>query len=270
MFALHYILKFNKSPIVGLLCYIIKMEKKNNSIRIMQKCAKIGDRIFSKVCIELKKHTLKTEIELANFIKSEIKKTGAVEAFPVIVTSGKRAGNDIHPIPTNSKLSGFVIIDFGIKYAGYCSDMTRTIYVVSPNSKGKTNKPTKLEISLYNTVLNAQNGSIKYFKSGFPVSSSDAYVRGFLANKIVRQGLTTKTLDKYFIHTLGHGIGKKVHEKPKIFYKSHEVFKAGQMVTSEPGIYIPNKLGIRIEDMYLITDDKPKQITKSSRELLVF
>jgi Xaa-Pro aminopeptidase len=246
------------------------MKSKIDKNLIMQKCAKIGDRIFTKVCIELKKHTLKTEIKLADFIKNEIKKSGGTEAFPVIVTSGKNAGNSIHPVPTNSKLSGFVIIDFGIKYAGYCSDMTRTIYVVNPNSKGKTNKPTKLEISLYNTVLNAQNGSILYFKAGIPVSAPDAYVRGFL-NQHVHTGYgQAKTLDQYFIHTLGHGISKKVHEKPKIFYKSREVFKAGDMVTSEPGIYIPNKLGIRIEDMYLITNDKPKQITKSSRELLIF
>lgn len=224
----------------------------------MKKCAGVGDKIFSKVCIQLKKHTFKSEIELADFIKSEIHKSGGVEAFPVIVTSGSRAGNDIHPIPTSSKLTGFVIIDFGVKMDGYCSDMTRTVFV---------GKPTKTQIDLYNVLLNAQNGSIKYFKHDFPVSSSDAYVRGFLANSTyIKHG----KLDQYFIHTLGHGIAKKVHENPKIFFKSKEVFKIGQMVTSEPGIYIPNTLGIRIEDMYLITDDKPIQITKSKKELLVF
>lgn len=265
------------------------MKAENKGTEIMKKCANVGDKIFSKVCAQLKKHTLKTEIELADFIKQQIKITGTQplyssckESFPVIVTSGPRAGNDIHPIPTDAKLSGFVIIDFGIKIGGYCSDMTRTVYVVDPESKRRVidpenrrvldpenrraGKPNKTEIDLYNTVLNAQNGSIRYFKSGFPVSASDAYVRGIFSQNSYKD----KDLAQYFIHTLGHGISKKVHEKPSIFLKSKDVFKVGQMVTSEPGIYIPNTLGIRIEDMYLITDDKPIQITKSKKDLLVF
>lgn len=255
---------------------------KIDGIEIMKKCAAVGDKIFSKVCAQLKKpltnRGIKTELDLANFIKNEIHKSGGKESFPVIVTSGPRAGNDIHPIPTDAKLTGFVIIDFGVKLNGYCSDMTRTVYIVDPESKRRVvdpenrriSKPNKTEIDLYNTVLNAQNGSIRYFKSGFPVSASDAYVRGFLANSNLEVGLPSKTLDQYFIHTLGHGISKKVHEKPSIFLKSKDVFKVDQMVTSEPGIYIPDTLGIRIEDMYLITDDKPIQITKSKKDLLIF
>ena len=246
------------------------MKEKVDGIEIMKKCAAVGDKIFTKVCTQLKKHAFTTELDLANFIKSEIIKTGGVEAFPVIVTSGKRAGNDIHPIPTDAKLTGFVIIDFGVKMNGYCSDMTRTVYIVDPENR-RVGNPSKTEIDLYNTILNAQNGSIKYFKAGFPVSASDAYVRGFLANSTYLEVRPpSKTLDQYFIHTLGHGISKKVHEKPSIFLKSKDVFKVGQMVTSEPGVYIPNTLGIRIEDMYLITDDKPIQITKSKKDLLVF
>ncbi len=250
---------------------------KSDGIEIMKKCANVGDKIFTKVCIQLKKplanRSIKTELDLVNFIKNEIHKSGGVESFPVIVTSGPQAGNDIHPTPTDAKLSGFVIIDFGIKMQGYCSDMTRTVFI---------GKPNKTEIELYNTVLNAQNSSIRYFKAGFPASAPDAYVRGFLANSTYlevrppsrppNKGVQTGFghLAQYFIHTLGHGISKKVHEKPMIFFKSKDVFKVGQMVTSEPGIYIPNTLGIRIEDMYLITDDKPIQITKSKKDLLVF
>ena len=258
---------------VFILCYYITMNE-NQAIQTIKKCAAIGDKIFSKVCLQLKKplsnRKINTEIELANFIKNEIIKAGGEESFPVIVTSGPRAGNDIHPVPTDSKLTGFVIIDFGIKIyvntgngkkTGYCSDMSRTVYV-----KNGKNSPIKNEIDLYNTILNAQNGSIRYFKAGLPVSAPDAFVRGFLTNVQTRFGY----LAQYFIHTLGHGISKKVHEKPKIFFKSREVFKAGQVVTSEPGIYIPNTLGIRIEDMYLITEGEPMQITKSKKELLVF
>lgn len=231
--------------------------EKNTSLETMQKCAAMGDKIFAQVCVQLKKHALKTEIELADYIKNEIYKLGAKESFPVIVISGLRAGNDIHPVPTTSVMQGFVIIDFGIKLGGYCSDMTRTVYV---------GKPMKEEIAVYNTVLRAQIGSTSYLKAGLPVSASDAFVRGILAENRYKG----RELGQYFIHTLGHGISKKVHESPKIYYKSKEIFKLGKVVTSEPGIYIPKTLGIRIEDMYLITDKEPIQLTKSKKELLVF
>lgn len=253
---------------------------KEQPIETMKKCAKIGDTIFSNVCKQLKNkkenNLIKTEIDLANFIKDEIKKSGGTESFPVIVTSGPRAGNDIHPIPTDSKLSGFVIIDFGIKLNGYCSDMTRTVFI---------GKPNKEDIMLYNVLLEAQNDSIKYFKVNLPVSAPDAYIRGILSQhsnncdyiwskdfKIIKNKNKNKdiTLNHFFIHTLGHGISKKVHEKPSIFFRSKEIFKKGKVVTNEPGIYIPNKLGIRIEDMYIITDGLPEIITKSKRELLIF
>jgi Xaa-Pro aminopeptidase len=233
------------------------MKEKIDGLTAMRKCAALGDAVFKSVCAGLKKGKFKTELDLANFIKNEIEKTGAKESFPVIVTSGPRAGNDIHPVPTGSKLSGFVIIDFGLKMHGYCSDMTRTVYV---------GKPTNEEIELYNTILNAQNGASRYFKAGLPVSAPDAFVRGFLANSKYKK----QVLDKYFIHTLGHGISKLVHENPKIFFKSREFFKEGKVVTNEPGIYIPKTLGIRIEDMYLIGSNAPEEITQSPKKLLVF
>ncbi len=231
--------------------------EKSDAITVMRKCAKMGDDIFTQVCLQLKKHALKTENELANFIKQEIYKQGAKESFPVIVTSAGRAGDDIHPTPTDSIMQGFVIIDFGVKLGGYCSDMTRTVYI---------GRPMKDEIATYNAVLKAQNDSTEYFKAGIPVSASDAFVRGILSTFSYKG----RKLDQYFIHTLGHGISKLVHEAPKIYYKSKEVFKAGKIVTNEPGIYIPKTLGIRIEDMYLITDGAPEQITKSKKDLIIF
>lgn len=233
------------------------MKGKVSGIEIMRENAALGDAIFVEIVKELKKGKFKTELDLANFIKLEIESTGGKEAFPAIVTSGRRAGNDIHPLPTKSKLEGFVIIDFGIKMNGYCSDMTRTVYI---------GRPTEAEIQLYNTLLKAQNGSVRYLKAGFPVSAADAYVRGILSENSYK----VKPLSQYFIHTLGHGISRKVHESPKIFFKSKEVLKEGKVVTSEPGIYIKNTLGIRIEDMYFINGDTPEQITKSSKKLLIF
>lgn len=230
-------------------------------IDVMRENAALGDAIFGEVVKELRKgftgRQIKTELDLANLIKLEIESTGGVEAFPTIVTSGKRAGNDIHMKPTKSKLEGFVIIDFGIKRNGFCSDMTRTIYV---------GKPTESEMQVYNILLRAQNASIKYIRAGFPASVGDAFVRGILAENSYKG----KPLSQYFIHTLGHGISRKVHESPKLFFKSKEILKEGKVVTIEPGIYIKNTLGIRIEDMYLITAEKPEALTKSPKKLLVF
>lgn len=155
---------------------------------------------------------------------------------------------------------------------GYCSDMTRTVYV---------GEPKETDIILYNAVLKAQNSSTRYLKAGFPSSSSDAFARGILSQYHIQAmprhhlevrlpSKNSKSLDTYFIHTLGHGIAKKVHESPKLYFKSREIIKLGKVITIEPGIYIPKTLGIRIEDMYLITDREPIQITKSPKKLLVF
>ncbi len=235
-------------------------------VEIIKQNAKLGDEIFKKLVLGLRKGKFETELDLANFIKDEILKTGGKEAFPTIVTSGKRAGNDIHMEPTNSKMQGFVIIDFGVKKNGFCSDMTRTVYIVDSEGSRGMARPTKEEITLYEIIKKAGESAVNFCNAGFPVAGSDAYVRGVLSQHLYSQ----KSLSKYFIHTLGHGISKKVHESPKLFYKSKEIFTDGKVITIEPGIYIPKTLAIRIEDMYLINGNKPEQITKSTKKLLIF
>lgn len=224
---------------------MIKTKKEIASI--VRACA-ITDEIFS--VLTKKFSNFKTEIEVRDFILNEIKKRKLKPSFPPIVTSGSRAGNDIHPQATHEKLQGFVIIDFGVVYKGYMSDMTRTVFVGKASVGDKT---------IYNKLLETQEKAMHYLRDETRASAADIFARENLGE-----------LAKYFIHTLGHGVGKRIHESPKLWRNSKHFLRTNMVVTNEPGIYIPNKLGIRIEDTIVVTDGKPKILTKSTKKLLVF
>ncbi len=217
--------------------------KNKTEIKKVAEACRITDEIFSGI---LNDFYFETEKELAAFIRKEIKKRGLREAFPPIVTSGPRAGNSIHPKPTDEKLKGFVIVDFGVRVGGYCSDMTRTIFV---------GKPTLQDKRLYAIVLDSKEKSAAASKPGSLCADSDILARKTLGRYA-----------KYFIHTLGHGVGKRIHEKPIIFFKKTEDrFLKNMIVTIEPGIYIPDRLGIRIEDTYVVEDDGLRPLSLSSQ-----
>lgn len=222
--------------------------KNSDEIKKIKMACKITDAIFSVV---LKQNLEKlTEIELRDFILIQIKKRKLKPSFPPIVTSGKRAGNDIHPLPTNSKLSGFVIIDFGVIYEKYMSDMTRTIFVGNPTLEDEL---------LYDLIWRGELLGIRESKSGTKCAAIDEAVRNSLGKQ-----------KKYFIHMLGHGVGTRIHEEPKLYFKlTKPILKENMIITIEPGIYIKNKLGIRIEDTCLITEKECIPLTKSPKELIV-
>ena len=225
---------------------LIKTTKEQTAIR---GACQITDEIFSL----LTKLALKnmTEQELAHWILSEIKKHKVTPSFPPIVTSGVRAGNEIHPQPTGARLEGFVIIDFGVIYRGYCSDMTRTVFVGRPIQKDR---------DMYALVLHAQDVGMRAALPDQKCAAADQASRAALGEYA-----------RYFIHTLGHGIGRHVHELPHIYHKrTHNYFRVGMAVTIEPGIYIPNRLGIRIEDTYFVTPSGLEQVTQSQKKLLIF
>ncbi|MBP6884895.1 MAG: M24 family metallopeptidase [Candidatus Pacebacteria bacterium] len=224
------------------------LQKTKTEIAYVEKACKITDDIFSKIIADF---SFKSEYELYLWIRREIKKRGLREAFPPIVTSGSRAGNEIHPKPTQSSLEGFVIVDFGVRVNGYCSDMTRTIFVGIPTNRDR---------ELYKLLLSSKLKSEKLVRDGAQCATADAVARKALGS-----------YKKYFIHTLGHGVGRRIHELPRIYFKRTEpIFKENMVVTVEPGIYIPNKLGIRIEDTYAVGKKNARALTKSPQKLLVF
>ncbi len=229
--------------------------KTKEQIDKITKACKITDALFTLIVKKVQKEKGDmTEIELRDFILSEIKKKGVKPSFPPIVTSGPRAGNEIHPQSTNELLSGFVILDFGVVYEKYMSDMTRMIYIAK-----KKNNPNQKEKNIYEKLLASQEAGIAMAKAGVKCSGIDAYTRKLLGKDA-----------EYFIHMLGHGVGTRIHEEPKLYYKLDKpVLKEGMIITIEPGLYVKGKFGMRIEDTILITKKGPKVLTKSPKDLVI-
>jgi Xaa-Pro aminopeptidase/Xaa-Pro dipeptidase len=221
---------------------------KNQKTKNISKACKINDKIFAKLLKKLKKNEFKTEKDIAKFIDKEIKKARAKNAFQTIVATAENAV-DWHHKPNKTKLKkGFCVIDFGARVNKYCGDMTRTIYFGEPSKKEK---------KIYSKVLRANQECIKMLKP-----KTDG-------NKIYKHAL--KILGKhakYFNHSLGHGLSKIIHANPKLSKKPNQFLKTGDIITIEPGIYLPKKFGIRIEDDILITKKSHKILSHSTKKLI--
>lgn len=177
---------------------------------------------------------------------------GAGLAFPTIVASGTRSALP-HAQPTEKKLKkgDLVVFDFGCTWNGYHSDLTRTVVIGSIKEKQRR---------LYKIVKNAQKLSQKLLFSGSLASDSD---------KKSREIFNLNKIDKYFIHSLGHGIGLEIHEAPRLSILSKERLQNGMVATCEPGIYFPGWGGIRIEDDCLVGEHSPQWLSQSPEELPV-
>ncbi|OGC13927.1 hypothetical protein A3D23_07260 [candidate division WOR-1 bacterium RIFCSPHIGHO2_02_FULL_53_26] len=179
-----------------------------------------------------------SEKQVAHQIYSELKKYGAKPAFRAIVASGKRAAIP-HGYATNKKIRAgeLVVVDFGAVYKGWRSDVTRT-YIVG--------KPSRKQKKVYQVVTAAQKSAIKGVRAGRECREIDALARNYIK---------AKGFGNYFIHNTGHGIGRRVHQAPKIGRKNRHKLKAGMIITVEPGIYIKGWGGVRIEAMVLVTNN---------------
>lgn len=188
----------------------------------------------------------KTERDVVKFLREEVMKRKLKVAFRPLIVSGNNY-LEIHHKSNNTKLRGFVIVDFGVKYKGYCGDMTRTVYI---------GKPSKGDLELYDYVLTAYNIALENLQIGIKCSELDLIVRSALCK-----------YRKNFKHALGHGIGRKVHQFPVICPRDNRKIKKGKIFTIEPGLYFKSK-GVRIEDSVLI-GERNKILTKGSRDLVV-
>ena len=219
--------------------------KTKEEIKLMAKAADISNKAFNNI---IGRFRFRTEAEVAAALEYEMAKYGASSSFPTIVASGKNASIPHHVTTDRQLQKGFCVIDFGANYNGYCSDCTRTIYVGIPSSKEK---------KIYGLVLNAQQKALAAAKPNVLCKKIDTVARRQL-----------KSYKKYFIHALGHGIGIEVHESPAISQKSKDRLKRNMAITIEPGVYIPNKFGIRIEDTVIVAD-RSKVLTTLSKELVM-
>ncbi len=188
-----------------------------------------------------------TEEGLAARIDSFMRLEGAERAsFPTIVAGGRRSA---YPHATVSKMTlgtktGAILVDAGCVYRGYHSDLTRTFFLGKISAKFK---------SLYNTVKQAQEKAIAKIRPGVRIKDIDSAARSHIAKK---------GLGRFFTHGLGHGIGLDIHELPVISKKEDQRLKPGMVFTVEPGVYIPGRGGVRIEDIALVTDKGCEILTK--------
>lgn len=222
-------------------------EQKNKIIKAQRIAEKAFDYILSFISTE------KTEKEIALELDYFMLKNGADGlSFETIAVSGKNSSMP-HGVPSDKKIEkgDFITMDFGATFDCYHSDMTRTVAVGNISSK---------QVEVYETVLDAQLKAIEAIKAGAVCKSVD---------KIARDVIASKGYGEYFGHGLGHGVGVEIHEAPSLNPSSEYVLEEGNIVTVEPGIYLPGEFGVRIEDMGLVTQEGFENFTLSEKKLII-
>lgn len=228
----------------------IRMVKEKEEIRKIRRAQKITDEVFQDVLPLITPG--RREKEIAAEVEYLLRKKGASGcSFETICASGARAAlPHARPGMKEIKKGDFVTLDMGAIYEGYCSDMTRTVVV---------GKATPKQKRIYQLVLNAQKAGVRFCKPGRKCADVDRRTRKI----IEREGF-----GKAFGHGTGHGVGLEVHELPGLYSKSKEILTKRMVVTVEPGVYLPGKWGIRIEDMVLIQNGGYEVLSQSPKELI--
>ncbi len=229
----------------------LRQVKDAAEINCIKKACEIADRAFAKILDFIKPEV--SEVEVAAELEYYMRKFGSERAaFDTIVASGWR-GSLPHGTATDKKICAgeLVTIDFGAIYNGYCSDITRTICV------GKASAEQK---KIYNAVLAAQTYGLEVITAG---------KRGKEIDAAVRKVLEDASFGKYFVHGLGHGVGLEIHEEPRLSKLSKtESLLPNMIVTDEPGVYVENFGGVRIEDTVLVTSGAAQPLTRSPKNLI--
>ncbi|MGG4041459.1 M24 family metallopeptidase [Bacillus smithii] len=236
---------------VGDIIENLRLIKSESEIKILKEAADIADAAFKHILDFIKPGI--TELEVANELEFFMRKCGATSSsFDTIVASGKRSALP-HGVASDKIIEkgDLVTLDYGALYKGYVSDITRTVAVGKPSDDLK---------NIYQIVLEAQLLAVEKIKPGMTGKEADAIARNYIAEK----GFGDR-----FGHSLGHGIGLEVHEKPLLSMRSDIVLQPGMVVTVEPGIYVPGLGGVRIEDDTIITSSGNETITHSTKELII-
>lgn len=194
-----------------------------------------------------------TEADVALELEYFMRKNGADGiAFDTIAASGS-ASSMPHAVPRRTKLEkGFLTMDFGAKFNGYCSDMTRTVCIGTPTDEMKM---------VYQTVLDAQKMALEYLANNGKNCAD--------ADKSARDVIAKAGYGNCFGHSLGHGVGLYIHERISLSPRSTATLKKGNIVTVEPGIYLEGRFGVRIEDMVYVTDNGYENLTLAPKELII-
>ena len=220
----------------------IRSSKDGMEIKAIEAAASIATQGLEKSLRYIKPGV--TESELAGMLDYQIRKLGATNSFETIVAFGPNASRPHHQ-PSGKKLKqkDTVLIDFGAKYNGYCSDITRCFVVGSP---------TAFYTKVCDVVEQAQAAAIQMIKAGVKMKDVDTAARTVIKDNDL----------PVYGHGTGHGLGLEIHESPFLKVQSKGRLKAGEVITIEPGIYIPGKLGVRIEDDVLVTEGGCRILTR--------
>lgn len=228
----------------------LRLIKSVEELKLVEKAVKLTHEVFENVKVALKQDTW-TEKQLARFIRHEGIGAGAEDvSFDPIVAAGENSAIPHHkPGDRQLKVGEPIVLDFGFKIDGYCSDFTRTVFL---------RKVSKEFENYYKHVLNAYEAAYSKLKLGMKGKEVDA---------LAREELRKEKLDKFFVHSLGHGTGLEVHESPGVGPYSEGPILDGMVFSIEPGIYLKKKGGIRIEDLVFMDKGKVKQFAECSRQL---
>lgn len=224
--------------------------KDADEISLMRDAARLGSSVMQHA-MGLVKAGL-SELDLAAEIEYQMRKQGAEgPAFETIVASGPRAALP-HGRATSRRLKEreLVVLDLGVILRGYCSDLTRTVHV--GRASGEVRR-------WYRAVLDAQTAARQAVRAGVEASQVD---------EAARSVLRARNLERWFIHSTGHGLGLEVHERPSVGRNQKALLKASSVITIEPGVYLPGRGGIRIEDDVLVNDGGSETLTSAPRELM--
>ncbi|MEG0255820.1 MAG: Xaa-Pro peptidase family protein [Vagococcus sp.] len=237
-------------PISGMIEELREV-KDESEVEIIEKACEIADKAFQHILTYIKPGM--TEIQVANELDFFMRSLGASGvSFETIVASGIRSAMP-HGVASDKVIEqgDFITIDFGCYYNGYVSDMTRTISLGEPSEKLK---------EIYEIVKDAQQKVLDVAKPGMSGVELDAVARDYISSKGYGEA---------FGHSTGHGIGLEIHEGPNVSRLAEKKFVPGNVITNEPGIYLPGIGGVRIEDDMLVTDNGIKRLTHSEKELII-
>jgi Xaa-Pro aminopeptidase len=226
--------------------------KSEDELKIIKKAVKKGAKAFEKFKKEIKINL--DEYELSYRFKEKLTNRGKRDlSFEPIIAINENSAKP-HATLTNKKLhkNNLLLLDAGLKYKRYCSDRTRTISINNDISMSKIQKfKDKEKQKVYDIVLKAQEEAIRAIKVGMKINELD---------KIAREVIEKAGYGKYFIHSLGHGVGLDIHEWPYVNSRNETIVKSGMVFTIEPGIYLPDEFGVRIEDMVCINYDEKVEV----------
>ena len=250
------LMRYEKNLNAQLVCYCsaingFRATKEDWELELMRKAQSITDKAFAEVITRLKVGM--TELELQAELIYCLYKNGATGlAFDPIVVSGPNTSLP-HGVAGERVIreGDFVTMDFGASYMGYCSDMTRTVAV---------GYATEEMEKIYNTVLEAQLAGLAASKAGVPGKDIDG---------AARQVIVDAGYGDYFGHGYGHSLGLEVHESPSPNGRNENGMPVGAVASAEPGIYLPGKFGVRIEDVVIFREDGCENITQSPKNLII-